>query len=407
MYKTAMALGGLALLGAVQVQAAKPTNPVCSITSASFPNPADDATADPACDAQVCVYVGGTVEYVGQVSSGTPPYTVNWTFGGGTPSEAADTIADSGGTSTQQALYDVAGSYTTTLDARDSSGKHGRTCSDARSVRVISAGGGGGGQVSINSTSANGGPAASPVPEQPLASVPGFTVIGINDLGMHCADLDSRVLAILPPFNVVHAVAIKKGTGDTDQTLPHILTDADVEVVYSAAHNDKDPVFDGSPTRITSIAGDGTVYKTNFWDLNPLRNTGNILGFDLYDPFYPDGVLDFYNTPSSVDTGLPVPDPAQLPSLAADQQDMPGKGAPYAANDPQTFKRFDTVLPFFATFPFGYTQTGLNWFAADGIPLTPYDDEGRENAYPLMRVQAKAAAGNSLGVAAGTTLATV
>ena len=30
----------------------------------------------------------------------------------------------------------------------------------------------------------------------------------------------------------------------------------------------------------------------------------------------------------------------------------------------------------------------VNWFAADGIPILPVDDQGRSNAYPLVRVEA-------------------
>jgi hypothetical protein len=62
---------------------------------------------------------------------------------------------------------------------------------------------------------------------------------------------------------------------------------------------------------------------------------------------------------------------------------------PYTANVPQSFKRFDTDLPFFVNFPFGYRLAAMNWFAADGIPVAPFDDFGRSNSFPLMRVQAK------------------
>ena len=35
----------------------------------------------------------------------------------------------------------------------------------------------------------------------------------------------------------------------------------------------------------------------------------------------------------------------------------------------------------------------LNWFIAEGIPITPYDDAGNKNTYPLMRVKARNASG--------------
>ena len=178
------------LLLAPAAMAAKPANPVCSITGINFPNPADNASGDAACDSQVCVYVGGTVSYTGSVSSGTPPYTTTWQFGGGNPFEVSGSIAASGGTDTQSTAYYAEGPYSTSFSARDSSGKNGRSCSaDSRSVRVINPGGTGGGDVSINSTSANGAPQVDQVPEQPLDSTPGYTVIGINDLGIGVGQL--------------------------------------------------------------------------------------------------------------------------------------------------------------------------------------------------------------------------
>ena len=260
-------------------------------------------------------------------------------------------------------------------------------------------GGNTGGMVSITTTNLNAPPPASAVIEQPFVNLTDYRVLASNDLGMHCADLDQRVVAILPPFNVVHAQVIRRGKE------PDILSDRDVETVYSGASNPNDPVLTAPLQR--SISGDGSIFKSNFWDINP--RTGNTLGFDLMDPFYPAGVLASlgYDQPGAIDTGLPVPDPAQLPALAADQQDMPGKTDPYNVNAPKAFKRYDRSLPFFSNFAFGYTQKDMKWFAADGIPLPFADDAGRENAYPLMRVQARAVAGNGLGESAGTVLASV
>jgi hypothetical protein len=235
---------------------------------------------------------------------------------------------------------------------------------------------------SINSTSQNRAtlPSAS-VAEQARTTLANFNIFCVNDLGMHCGDLDHRIASILPPFNVLHAVVIQKGTSTLP---PEILTDADVDVVYSAASNPNDPAL-ANPAA-------APIFKTNFWASSPVQPTVTI-AFDAYDPFYPPAVL----SPAALanDIGLPVPDVAQLyPTvgtgvLAADQQHMPGLSAPYTANAPQSFTRFDTDLPFFSSFPFGYRLTNMNWFAADGIPVAPYDDFGRSNAYPLMRVQAK------------------
>ena len=44
----------------------------------------------------------------------------------------------------------------------------------------------------------------------------GYQVVAINDLGMHCGDLDTRVSSILPPFQVLLAQVIQKGAEPDD-----------------------------------------------------------------------------------------------------------------------------------------------------------------------------------------------
>ncbi len=76
---------------------------------------------------------------------------------------------------------------------------------------------------------------------------------------MHCGDLDTRIASILPPFQVMLAQVIQKGSEPT-------LNPAGIDLYYSAASNPNDPVanvFDG-------IMGNGDTYKTNFWDF-PVR----------------------------------------------------------------------------------------------------------------------------------------
>jgi hypothetical protein len=245
---------------------------------------------------------------------------------------------------------------------------------------------------SITSTSQNRDtlPIAA-VPEQPFTNLPSFSILAVNDLGMHCGDLDHRVASILPPFNVLHALVIQKGTSNSP---PRILTPAEVQVFYSAASNPNDPALQSQPS--------APIFKTNFWDPNP-ANPSSTIAFDGFDPFYPPSVL----SPSVLygDNGLPSPDLAALypvsgaGELIAYQQNMPGISNPYVANTPQPMERFDTDLPFFVNFPFGYDLTDVNWFAADGIPMTPYDDFGRKNSFPLMRVQAISSTSSLTGTA--------
>ncbi|MCU7800930.1 MAG: hypothetical protein KZQ70_12505, partial [gamma proteobacterium symbiont of Lucinoma myriamae] len=248
--------------------------------------------------------------------------------------------------------------------------------------------------VSINSTSQNGTPGL-PVAEQPLTGNSDYQIFAINDLGMHCGDLDTRISSILPPFNVLHATVIRKG-GE-----PDVLSPADgISVFYSAASNPNDPILSGMSSSgsgpfASSMLDDGSVYKTNFWDTV-------LLG--AYDPFYPpanpftgDTLTPLAEAPFNViaDVGLPMPNVELLhlhnpPALTATQQFMPGILGPYSLNDPQKFTQFVTDQPFFIApgFQFGYVSEGVDWFEAAGIPLTAYDDYGRENPWPLYRVQA-------------------
>ncbi|BDV39871.1 cytochrome C [Methylocystis bryophila] len=250
---------------------------------------------------------------------------------------------------------------------------------------------------SLNSTSVSraAGP-YTPVPQQSLAGDASHRVIVSNDLGMHCADLDTRIASILPPFNVLHAQVIARGAR------PALLDSSSVSVFYSASSNPNDPAQGASPI----VATDGSVYKTNFW-----IDTG------AYAAFYPPAVLSqfFPSPPIRTDIGLPVPDLVRLylgdGKLTLRQQTMPDVTSltlnsnniplaettkPYVANAPQPFASFEGGWPLFKNFPFGYVANNVKWFAAEGIPLTPFDDVGRENPFSLMRVQAKSKSNNAI-----------
>lgn len=244
--------------------------------------------------------------------------------------------------------------------------------------------------ISINSTSQSGCPTGH-VPEQ--ASVPNdsYSVLAINDLGMHCGDLDTRVASILPPFQVLLAQVVQKGADPT-------LNPSGVSVYYSAASNPNDPIL--SQNLFEGVLGNGDTYKTNFWS--------SAVAGGSYNAFYPFDI-DAYMTN---DLGLPVPNletlyisngnvvPGGTGVIDAVQHAMPGIANPYGAdnlgNDPQLVEEHYTNKPFFVDFPFGYVAQGVNWFEGAGIPFSAFDDFGRENAYPLVRVQAKNAAGNVL-----------
>ncbi len=220
------------------------------------------------------------------------------------------------------------------------------------------------------------------------ASNGNYSIVAANDLGMHCADRDYQIMSILPPFNVVHSQVIQKGTASSS---PKILSDQEVDVFYSAASNPNDPA--GANSINTTSSNKAGVFKTNFWQ-QIVAGKKTLVG-SSYGILYPFTIFDLFE-PLANDVGIPVPDPAVLPGLAAAQQKTPGVSNPYNINTPQKFDRYDSTLPFFANFPFGATIQGVNWFAADGIPMFPVDDQGRENAYPLMKIAAKDKTGKDL-----------
>ncbi len=231
-------------------------------------------------------------------------------------------------------------------------------------------------------TDCDNGHTDPPPPPPPIGGNGNIRIIAANDLGMHCADKDYQIFSILPPFNVVHAQAIQKGT---DASMPKVLTSSDVDVNYAAASNPNDPA--GANSINTTSVNASNIFKTNFWEMDSSNRT---IGGLTYDRLYPATILQLFE-PIPADVGLPVPDVASLPELIAEQQKMPGFLSPYTTNEPQDFLRFDKDVHFF-----GSVIPDVNWFAADGIPLLPVDDQGRSNPYPLMKVSVTSKSGEVL-----------
>jgi hypothetical protein len=155
-----------------------------------------------------------------------------------------------------------------------------------------------------------------------------WTVVGWNNLGMHCMDADYSVFSILPPYNTVNAQLI-------DPTGLLVTNGTGLSLTYQA-------VADPSGSINTTSQG-----KTDFWDF----------------------VLPIFGAALPVDVGLPVPGPNSFA--------MPG------SNNVAQAMAFDNSAA---------------WFAAYGIPLTPYDDSLNKNAYPMMRLVAKDSGGATLGI---------
>ena len=77
-----------------------------------------------------------------------------------------------------------------------------------------------------------------------------WTLVGWNDLGMHCMDGDYGVFSILPPYNTLDAQLI-------DQNGDLVTSPGGITVTYEA-------VADPSGSINTTSAG-----KTNFWQFGP------------------------------------------------------------------------------------------------------------------------------------------
>ncbi|MGO9546086.1 MAG: hypothetical protein ACLPPF_15000 [Rhodomicrobium sp.] len=287
-------------------------------------------------------------------------------------------------------------------------------------------------QTSINTTS-QGRPVgtSATLSVAPLTENGSYQILASNDLGMHCGDLDHRIASILPPFNNVHIQVLQKGTGTTTSTVPQILNaSTGASVIYSASSNPNDPALNPSlfysPTVASALLNGGIsengqlIYKNDFWQT----------AVQSYGPFYPGGVPTALvylppllpGDPTAADIGLPVPNietyrlnsngtprPVNAPGpLVIGQATMPdaakvllnplnnGPSAavvtPYLLDTTQTCHGQYTNFPFFNNFAFGYVAMGVNWFAAEGTPMSPIDDQGRTNPYPLMRFQAKVGA---------------
>lgn len=177
---------------------------------------------------------------------------------------------------------------------------------------------------------------ASGTPPPPPITSAGYSLLAWNDLGMHCVDgKDYSVFSILPPYNNLHAQLVNKTTGKQVNT--------GVTLTYESYADDTvaktDPLY-GSINTVSST-------KTNFWTY----------------------VKALFGA-------QPVPD--------------------YGLNlsDPTVSNRTPGTTPVAMQY-----NSGKGAFIAEGIPVTPTDDLGRKNFYPMVKVVAKDSTGKVLATA--------
>ena len=222
-----------------------------------------------------------------------------------------------------------------------------------------------------------------------------IVVLPFEETGMQGGSQVNLPYNAMINYNSLNAQVIQK-----ERSKPPLKTHDDVDVVYSAASNPKDPVGADSinstsqnlfadnskganvdlnsskvdattqtPTENVFLDGhdyiDAKIRKTEHWDRFKQTKPGNQTGFDFpwqqnrFSPAKPLAEPD-EGVRGSVDMGEGV-------------RKMPGIDAPYVNNTPQSFD-------------YNSVQT---MFTSQFIPITDVDDKGRTNPYPLLRVEAK------------------
>lgn len=173
-------------------------------------------------------------------------------------------------------------------------------------------------------------------PNPPPVTSSDYSLLAWNDLGMHCMDgKDYSVFSILPPYNNLQAQLVSKSTGKQ-------VTD-NVTLTYEAYADDTVPKSSPLYGSINTISST----KTNFWD----------------------HVAQLFGVQPSRDHGLNLSDPN--------------------VNNPTPSK---------TPAPMSYNPAA-GAFVAEGIPITPLDDRGVKNPYPMVKVIAKDATGKVLATA--------
>jgi hypothetical protein len=261
-----------------------------------------------------------------------------------------------------------------------------------------------------------GNPPSTPakVAEAKIANDGKHVVIPFTPMGMEFHDQTYKTVSQQYPINSINALVIKKGGVGLNR--PQVLTNKDkIQLQYSASSNPFDPVGAGSINSTSQNYPKGArfesamVKKTDYYDPCVYTGKNDINGkptkkgqvvkitgakhtptkascifgaFWDYDAkkknswgtvdILPDEGQKAYNAKIwSEDPKNPGIKGYAKPTGVA----MPGINNPYKSNDPQAFNGFDATKKL---------------FKANGLTQFPTDDKGRHNAYPLMRVQAKA-----------------
>ena len=169
----------------------------------------------------------------------------------------------------------------------------------------------------------------------PVTTLGGYALLAWNDLGMHC--VDGKDYSIFSILPPYNNLHAQLVNKATGKQVTSGVT-----LTYEAIPDDtvanSDPLFGSINT--TSYT------KTNFWDY----------------------VTKLFGASPPIDTGLNLSKEA-------------GNRTPSLTPQPMSF------------------AAANGWYQAEGIPITPVDDKGVKNFYPMVKVVAKDSAGNILATA--------
>lgn len=200
-----------------------------------------------------------------------------------------------------------------------------------------------------------------------------------------------------PVVNNVRAYAFRK------DRLPVFLGPDAVELRYSAASNQADPVGSGSINStsrnfpVGAALTEAAVQKTDMWEI-PTRPDEQKAETYFACSWAMTGYWGAYGCGNA--QGKPEADEGYFKAkkdengqVVSDDPNtglghgafMPGKENPYVANTPQPFSQFIATEKSRVA---NGTDKPASWFAANMLPFTDTDDQGRVNPFPLIRVEA-------------------
>jgi len=169
----------------------------------------------------------------------------------------------------------------------------------------------------------------------PIISLGGYALLAWNDLGMHC--IDGKDYSVFSILPPYNNLHAQLVNKSTGKQVTSGVT-----LTYEAFADDTVSSTDPAYKSINTISSN----KTNFWTY----------------------VQALYGANPKPDVGLNL-------------SGLPGNRTASLTPQPMSF------------------APANGWFVAEGIPITPVDDQGKKNFYPMVKVVAKDASGNVLAIA--------